>query len=180
MRSILPPDAGEHAPETHPLTPLGSPVPTNAERNAVHHGELKRPFTTRQRHCWAVGDVLCSGIYVLVGLVAAAVGGAFWMPFVAGVAIATITGLAHAELGTNYPQAAGVSLYINEARQRGADPRARSRQLVAREVPRRRCSSANSVSGRGWNPQWYLAGGSTTPTFGSPGAQIRLRLTART
>ena len=62
-----------------------------------------------------VGDVLGSGIYVLVGLVAAAVGGAFWMAFLAGVAIATITGLAYAELVTKYPQAAGASLYINKA-----------------------------------------------------------------
>ena len=62
-----------------------------------------------------VGDVLGSGIYVLVGLVAAAVGGAFWMAFLAGVAIAAITGLAYAELVTKYPQAAGASLYINKA-----------------------------------------------------------------
>jgi amino acid transporter len=62
-----------------------------------------------------VGDVLGSGIYVLVGLVAAAVGGAFWMAFLAGVSIALITGLAYAELVTKYPQAAGASLYINKA-----------------------------------------------------------------
>ncbi len=62
-----------------------------------------------------VGDVLGSGIYVLVGLVAAAVGGAFWMAFLVGVSIATITGLAYAELVTKYPQAAGASLYINKA-----------------------------------------------------------------
>jgi amino acid transporter len=59
--------------------------------------------------------VLGSGIYVLVGLVAAAVGGAFWMAFLAGVAIAAVTGLAYAELVTKYPQAAGASLYINKA-----------------------------------------------------------------
>ena len=37
------------------------------------------------------------------------------MAFLAGVAIATITGLAYAELVTKYPQAAGASLYINKA-----------------------------------------------------------------
>ncbi len=46
---------------------------------------------------------------------AAAVGGAFWMAFLAGSAIALITGLAYAELVTKYPQAAGASLYINKA-----------------------------------------------------------------
>ena len=59
--------------------------------------------------------MLGSGIYVLVGLVAAAVGGAFWMAFLVGVAIATITGLAYVELVTKYPQAAGASLYVNKA-----------------------------------------------------------------
>jgi APA family basic amino acid/polyamine antiporter len=59
--------------------------------------------------------VLGSGIYVLVGLVAAAVGGAFWMAFLVGVAIAAVTGLAYAELVTKYPQAAGASLYVNKA-----------------------------------------------------------------
>jgi len=82
---------------------------------SVSHSELKRSITTKQLYFYVVGDVLGSGIYVLVGLVAAAVGGAFWMAFLAGVAIAAITGLAYAELVTKYPQAAGASLYINKA-----------------------------------------------------------------
>ncbi|QTE31423.1 APC family permease [Pengzhenrongella sicca] len=77
--------------------------------------ELKRSITAKQLYFYVVGDVLGSGIYVLVGLVAAAVGGAFWMAFLVGVAIATVTGLAYAELVTKYPQAAGASLYINKA-----------------------------------------------------------------
>jgi basic amino acid/polyamine antiporter, APA family len=77
--------------------------------------ELKRSITVRQLYFYVVGDVLGSGIYVLVGLVAAAVGGAFWMAFLAGVAIATITGLAYVELVTKYPRAAGASLYVNIA-----------------------------------------------------------------
>lgn len=83
--------------------------------DSLEHSELKRSITARQLYFYVVGDVLGSGIYVLVGLVAAAVGGAFWMAFLAGVAIATITGLAYAELVTKYPQAAGASLYINKA-----------------------------------------------------------------
>ncbi|CAA9309322.1 MAG: Uncharacterized amino acid permease, GabP family [uncultured Friedmanniella sp.] len=82
----------------------------------VHErSELKRSITGRQLYFYVVGDVMGSGIYVLVGLVAAAVGGAFWMAFLAGVAIAAITGLAYAELVTKYPQAAGASLYIHKA-----------------------------------------------------------------
>ena len=86
-----------------------------SQPNVIHHSELKRSITARQLYFYVVGDVLGSGIYVLVGLVAAAVGGAFWMAFLVGVAIATITGLAYAELVTKYPQAAGASLYINKA-----------------------------------------------------------------
>src|SRR5215212_4193070 len=80
---------------------------TSAAEEILAHSELKRSITTKQLYFYVVGDVLGSGIYVLVGLVAAAVAGAFWMAFLAG--------LAYAELVTKYPQAAGASLYINKA-----------------------------------------------------------------
>ena len=88
---------------------------TPAIEDVHERSELKRSITGRQLYFYVVGDVMGSGIYVLVGLVAAAVGGAFWMAFLAGVAIAAITGLAYAELVTKYPQAAGASLYIHKA-----------------------------------------------------------------
>ncbi|HEU0101228.1 MAG TPA: APC family permease [Mycobacteriales bacterium] len=77
--------------------------------------ELTRSITGRLLFFYVLGDVLGSGVYVLIGLVAGAVGGAFWIAFAAGVAIATITGLAYAELATKFPQAAGASLYVNKA-----------------------------------------------------------------
>ena len=46
---------------------------------------------------------------------AAAVGGAFWIAFLIGITVATLTGLAYAELVTKYPRAAGASLYANKA-----------------------------------------------------------------
>ncbi len=52
---------------------------------------------------------------MLIGLVAAAVGGAFWIAFAVGVTVAAITGTAYAELVTKYPQAAGAALYVNKA-----------------------------------------------------------------
>lgn len=76
---------------------------------------LKRSITGRQLFFYTLGDVLGSGIYVLIGLVAAAVGGAFWIAFAVGVAIAGITGSAYAELVTKYPQAAGAALYVKRA-----------------------------------------------------------------
>jgi amino acid transporter len=76
---------------------------------------LRRSITGKQLFFYTLGDVLGSGIYVLIGLVAAAVGGAFWIAFAIGVTIAAITGSAYAELVTKYPQAAGASLYVNKA-----------------------------------------------------------------
>lgn len=78
-------------------------------------GGLRRSITGRQLFFYTLGDVLGSGIYVLIGLVAAAVGGAFWIAFAVGVSIAAITGTAYAELVTKCPQAAGAALYVNKA-----------------------------------------------------------------
>jgi len=83
--------------------------------NEHPESELKRSITGRLLFFYVLGDVLGAGIYVLVGAVAAAVGGAFWIAFAAGVSVATITGLAYAELATKYPQAAGAALYVNKA-----------------------------------------------------------------
>jgi len=77
--------------------------------------DLKRSITGSLLFFYTLGDVLGSGIYVLIGLVAAAVGGAFWIAFALGVTVAAITGAAYAELVTKYPQAAGASLYVNKA-----------------------------------------------------------------
>jgi amino acid transporter len=76
---------------------------------------LKRSITGKQLFFYTLGDVLGSGIYVLIGLVAAAIGGAFWLAFALGVTVAAITGAAYAEMVTKYPQAAGAALYIKKA-----------------------------------------------------------------
>ena len=77
--------------------------------------ELKRAISGRLLFFYVLGDVLGSGIYVLIGAVAGAVGGAFFLAFAVGVTVATLTGLAYAELVTKYPQAAGAALYVNKA-----------------------------------------------------------------
>ena len=88
--------------------------PTVDDDLADEGGGLKQSITGGQLFFYTLGDVLGSGIYVLIGLVAAAVSGAFWLAFAAGVAVAAITGSAYAELVTKYPQAAG-SLYVQKA-----------------------------------------------------------------
>ena len=97
--------------EAHPVTD----TPMTVDDDTADEGGLKRSITQRQLFFYTLGDVLGSGIYVLIGLVAAAVGGAFWLAFGAGVAVAAITGSAYAELVTKYPQAAGSSLYVQKA-----------------------------------------------------------------
>ncbi len=88
--------------------------PTLAE-TSEDDGNLKRSITQRLLFFYVLGDVLGSGIYVLIGAVAGEVGGAFWIAFLVGVSIATITGTAYAELVTRYPQAAGAALFVNKA-----------------------------------------------------------------
>ncbi len=94
------------------MTDVTAPSPSTTFDD---EGGLKRSITGRQLFFYTLGDVLGSGIYVLIGLVAAAVGGAFWIAFAVGVSIAAITGTAYAELVTKYPQAAGAALYVNKA-----------------------------------------------------------------
>jgi hypothetical protein len=62
-----------------------------------------------------IGDILGTGVYALIGDVAAEVGGAAWVPFLFAFVIAAITALSYLELVTKYPQAAGAALYAQKA-----------------------------------------------------------------
>ena len=77
--------------------------------------DLKRTITAPLLFFYVLGDVLGSGIYALIGVMALEVGGAFWTSFVVGVTVAMLTGFAYAELITKYPQAAGAALYVSKA-----------------------------------------------------------------
>ena len=94
---------------------------TTSSRDAIpgaaeHHPDgLNRAITARLLFFYVLGDVLGSGIYALVGVMAGQVGGAFWMSFLVGVGAAMLTGFAYAELITKYPQSAGAALYVNRA-----------------------------------------------------------------
>ncbi|MDR6175825.1 amino acid transporter [Nocardioides zeae] len=99
-----------HDPLHDPLTKAAQAASTELDDD-----NLQRSISGRLLFFYVLGDVLGSGIYVLIGAVAAAVGGAFWLAFLAGVTVATLTGLAYAELVTKYPQAAGAALYVSKA-----------------------------------------------------------------
>ena len=86
-----------------------------SETGSTGGPQLARRMTAGLLFFYVLGDVLGSGIYALIGLVADEVGGAFWTAFALGVAVALITGLAYAELVTRYPVAAGAALYISKA-----------------------------------------------------------------
>jgi amino acid transporter len=88
---------------------------TDSTTHSQDDGRLKRTLGGRLLFFYVLGDVLGSGIYVLIGDVSGAVGGAFWVAFAIGVSVATVTGMAYAELATKYPQAAGAALYVNRA-----------------------------------------------------------------
>lgn len=91
-------------------------MPATTVHTTVAEGEtLERAITTRLLFFYVLGDVLGSGIYALVGVMALQVGGAFWTSFAVGVAAAMLTGLAYAELITKYPLSGGVSNYVNRA-----------------------------------------------------------------
>ena len=77
--------------------------------------ELKRVMGPKLLLLFIVGDILGTGVYALTGQVAAEVGGAAWLPFLAAFVIATMTAFSYLELVTKYPQAAGAALYIHKA-----------------------------------------------------------------
>jgi amino acid transporter len=76
---------------------------------------LRRVMGPRMLLLFIIGDILGTGVYALVGDVAAEVGGAAWIPFLLAFLIAAATALSYLELVTKYPQAAGVALYVQKA-----------------------------------------------------------------
>ncbi len=87
--------------------------PTIIEATANQTEALDRAINARLLFFYVLGDVLGSGIYALVGVMAGQVGGAFWTSFAIGVAAAMLTGFAYTELITKYPKAAGAALYVS-------------------------------------------------------------------
>jgi len=92
-----------------------SAQPTAVGSTVGQPEELARAITAPLLFFYVLGDVLGSGIYALVGVMAGQVGGAFWTSFLVGVSAAMLTGFAYAELITKYPQAAGAALYAGRA-----------------------------------------------------------------
>ena len=76
---------------------------------------LKRAIGPFELTLYALGSMLGSGIYALVGKAAGIVGNAVWLSFVAALCAALLTALSYASLGSRYPRAGGASFVADRA-----------------------------------------------------------------
>lgn len=77
--------------------------------------ELKRAIGPKLLLFFVIGDILGTGIYALTGDVAARIGGALWVPFLAAFIVAFLTAFSYLELVGKYPGAGGAALYTHRA-----------------------------------------------------------------
>lgn len=82
---------------------------------AAEGTDLKQAITLPRMLLFILGDVLGAGVYVLIGQIAGAVGGAVWAPFLLALVFALLTAFSYAELVTKYPQAGGASVFVQRA-----------------------------------------------------------------
>ncbi|WP_206691075.1 APC family permease [Quadrisphaera sp. INWT6] len=76
---------------------------------------LARTVSGRLLFLFILGDVLGAGVYVLVGEVAGASGGAVWVPLLLALGLALLTAASYAELATKHPRAGGAAVYTTRA-----------------------------------------------------------------
>lgn len=62
-----------------------------------------------------LGDVLGAGIYALMGVLSAEVGGMLWAPLLLALLLALLTAGSYAELVTKYPRAGGAAVFAERA-----------------------------------------------------------------
>lgn len=77
--------------------------------------QLKRTIGITQLALYALGSMLGSGIYGLIGKAAGLVGNAVWLSFLVALAAALATALSYASLGSRYPRAGGAAYVTQRA-----------------------------------------------------------------
>lgn len=77
--------------------------------------KLKQAITGPLLYLFILGDVLGAGIYALMGVLSAEVGGALWAPLVLALLLALLTAGSYAELVTKYPKAGGAAVFAEWA-----------------------------------------------------------------
>jgi basic amino acid/polyamine antiporter, APA family len=76
---------------------------------------LRRTIGPFQMTLYALGSMLGSGIYGLIGQAAGQVGNAVWLAFLAALVAALLTALSYASLGSRYPHAGGAAYVVQRA-----------------------------------------------------------------
>lgn len=77
--------------------------------------QLKRTIGIGQLTLYALGSMLGSGIYGLIGKAAGLVGNAVWLSFLVALGAALMTALSYASLGSRYPRAGGAAYVTQRA-----------------------------------------------------------------
>lgn len=77
--------------------------------------ELLRSIGPFQLALYALGSMLGSGIYGLIGKAAGEAGTAVWLSFVVALVAALLTALSYASLGSRYPKAGGAAYATHRA-----------------------------------------------------------------
>lgn len=78
-------------------------------------GRLRRAITGPLLFAFILGDVLGAGIYALMGVLSAEVGGMLWAPLLLALLLALLTAGSYAELVTKYPRAGGAAVFAERA-----------------------------------------------------------------
>jgi len=77
--------------------------------------KLRRGITGPLLFLFILGDVLGAGIYALMGVLSAEVGGVLWLPLLVALLLALLTAGSYAELVTKYPRAGGAAVFAERA-----------------------------------------------------------------
>lgn len=85
----------------------------NDEPNGNPH--LRRSIGTTQLALYALGSMIGSGIYGLIGKAAGQAGSAVWLSFLIALVAALLTSLSYASLGSRYPRAGGAAYVTDRA-----------------------------------------------------------------
>jgi amino acid transporter len=76
---------------------------------------LRRTIGPVQLTLYALGSMLGSGVYGLIGQAAGLVGNAIWLAFLVALVAALLTALSYASLGSRYPHAGGAAYVVQRA-----------------------------------------------------------------
>jgi amino acid transporter len=89
---------------------------TDKTGNTAHTDPaLRRTIGPFQLTFYALGSMLGSGIYGLIGHAAGLVGNTVWLAFLVALVAALLTALSYASLGSRYPHAGGAAYVVQRA-----------------------------------------------------------------